>query len=306
MSKFAKKKFSTLGRATALAAAAGLALTACGDGDTETADTGDGEGGGTIELSIFQGWEEGIAVSELWAVILEDEGYEVNKTYIDLAPGFSGMVSGDLDFNMNIWQPVTHADYLDEYGDDLEQVGVWNSDAVQVIAVNEDAPVDSLEELSDNADLFNSELVGIEPGAGLTERTQEFVIPDYDLEDWDFSTSSTPAMLQELETATNAGENIAVTLWTPHWAFETYPIKPLEDPQEALGQEENMTTYARAGFSDDHPEVFEWLADFEIDTETLQSLEEPLFIEDADQNEYPEVVREWIEDNQEWVDSLTS
>lgn len=305
MSSFARKKFSTLGRATALAAAAGLALTACGNGDTETADTGDA-GGDTIELSIFQGWEEGIAVSELWANILEDEGYEVNKTYIDLAPGFSGLVSGDLDFNMNIWQPVTHADYLDEYGDDLEQVGVWNSDAVQVIAVNEDAPVDSLEELADNADEFNNELVGIEPGAGLTERTEEFVIPDYGLDDWDFSTSSTPAMLQELETATDAGENIAVTLWMPHWAFETYPIKPLEDPQEALGQEENMTTYARAGFSEDQPEVFEWLADFEIDTDTLQSLEEAMFMEEVDQGDYPEVVREWMEENQDWVDSLTS
>ena len=303
MSNTLKKKLPTLGRLTALGAAAALALTACGG---ETADTGDGEGGDTIELSIFQGWEEGIAVSELWALILEDHGYDVNKTYIDLAPGFSGLVSGDLDFNMNIWQPVTHADYLEEYGDDLEQVGVWNSDAVQVIAVNEDAPVDSLEELAENADEFNSELVGIEPGAGLTERTEEFVIPDYGLEDWEFTTSSTPAMLQELETATDAGQNIAVTLWMPHWAFETYPIKPLEDPQEALGQEENMTTYARAGFSEDQPEVFEWLADFEIDTETLQSLEEAMFETEVDQSEYPEVVGEWMDENQEWVDSLTS
>ena len=305
MTTFAKKKFPLLGRLTAVAAVSGLALTACGD-DVETADTGDSEGGGTINIAINHGWEEGIAVAELWALILEDEGYDVNKNYLDLAPSFSALSSGDMDFNMNIWQPVTHEEYLEEYGDDLEEVGVWNSDANQVIAVNEDAPIDSLDELADNADLFNSELVGIEPGAGLTERTEQYVIPDYGLEDWEFNTSSTPAMLQEVSTATEAGENIAVTLWMPHWAFNSFPIKPLEDPEESLGQEENMTIYARSGFSEDQPEVHEWLADFEIETERLQDLEVVLFEDEVEQDDYPEVIREWMDENQDWVDSLTS
>ncbi|MDN5703867.1 MAG: glycine betaine ABC transporter substrate-binding protein [Yaniella sp.] len=303
MSTFAKKKFPLLGRLTAIAAVSGLALTACGD-DVETADTG-GADGETIEMAIFQGWEEGIAVSELWALVLEDEGYTVNKTYVDLAPGYSGIATGDLDFVMDVWQPVTHADYIEEYGDDIELVGEWNNDARQVIAVNADAPVDSLEDLADNADLFDSKLVGIEPGAGLTERTESYVIPDYGLEDWEFTTSSTPAMLQELDTSLAAGDNIAVTLWMPHWAFNSYDIKPLDDPQEALGQKENMTTFAHSEFSDTQPEVFNWLADFKIDTETLQDLEEDLFVAEVDQDDYPNTVRDWMEENQEYVDSLT-
>src|SRR5690625_4006583 len=305
MSTIGQKKFRNLGRFTALAAVAGLAFTACGSG--EAADTG-GEGGEdkSIDIAINHGWEEGIAVAELWALVLEDEGYEVSKNYMDLAPSFSALSTGDMDFNMNIWQPVTHEEYLNEYGDDLEEVGVWNSDANQVIAVNSDAPVDSLEELAENADLFQSELVGIEPGAVLTERTEQFVIPEYGLEDWDFTPSSTPAMLQEVDTATSNGDNIAVTLWRPHWAFSEYDIKALEDPKEALGQEENMTIYAREGFSEDQPEVYEWLSNFEIDTERLQDLEQDLFVEEVEQDQYPTVIREWIEENQEWVDGLTS
>src|SRR5699024_12189320 len=116
------KTVPALGSFRAIEAAAGLALTACGDG--EAADTG-GDGCDTIEMGIFQGWEEGIAVSELWANILEDEGYTVNKTYVDLAPGYSGIASGDIDFVMDVWQPVTHADYIEEYGDDIEKVGEW-------------------------------------------------------------------------------------------------------------------------------------------------------------------------------------
>ena len=303
MSNISKTKYHRIGRVTALAAAVGLALTACGNGDTEGGDGGEDN---NIDIAINHGWEEGIAVAELWALVLEDEGYEVSKNYMDLAPSFSALSTGDMDFNMNIWQPVTHEEYLNEYGDDLEEVGVWNSDANQVIAVNADAPFDSLAELADHADLYDSELVGIEPGAGLTERTEQYVIPEYGLEDWDFTTSSTPAMLQEVETATSNGDPIAVTLWRPHWAFSAYDIKALEDPEEALGQDENMTIYARGGFSDDHPDVYEWLSNFEIDTDTLQDLEEVMFVEEVSQDQYPEVVREWMDENQEWVDDLTN
>ena len=88
----AQKKFRILGRLTALATAAGLALTACGG---ETADTGSGEGGDEI-TAINHGWEEGIAVAELWSLILEDEGYTVNKSYMDLAPSFSALATGDM------------------------------------------------------------------------------------------------------------------------------------------------------------------------------------------------------------------
>src|SRR5690625_6706193 len=99
-------------------------------------------------MGIAQGGEEGIAVSELWALILEDEGYEVNKTYVDLAPGYSGIATVDIDFVMDVWQPVTHAVYIEEYGDDIEVVGEWNSDARKGIAGKEEATVDSLTDLA--------------------------------------------------------------------------------------------------------------------------------------------------------------
>ncbi|CAD5997255.1 glycine betaine ABC transporter substrate-binding protein [Agreia sp. COWG] len=71
------------------------------------------------------------------------------------------------------------------------------------IAFNEDAPISSLAELKDNADLFDNRIVGIEPGAGLTKATTERVIPAYGLDDMHYVTSSTAAMLTELTSATD-------------------------------------------------------------------------------------------------------
>src|SRR5699024_348330 len=268
--------------AAALSVAA-LALTACGDNGSDEGDNGEAAGG-EITIGVFNGWEEGVAASELWSYILEDKGYEVTLEYADPAPVYSGISTNDYNFTLDTWLPVTHADYVEKYSDDITDLGVWNDESSLHLAVNEDAPIDSLEELAENADEFNNEIVGIDPGAGLTQTTESEVIPTYGLEDMEFTTSSTPAMLQELETATEAGDNIVVTLWRPHWAYDAYPIKDLEDPEGALGDTESIHAYANAEWAEDeaNADIVGWLENFEMDSETLYSLENEMFNENPD------------------------
>jgi len=300
-------KLSRFYKTTAMLSVAGLALVACGDSndDAGTDENGAGGDGGSVTIGVFNGWDEGIAVSELWKYILEEEGYDVELTYADPAPAFSGVASGDYDFVMDGWLPITHEDYVNEYGDDLEDLGVWNDEAALTIAVNEDAPIDSLDELADHADEFNNTIVGIEPGAGLTRVTTDEAIPTYGLEDMEYTTSSTPAMLQELNTAIEDGENIVVTLWRPHWAYDEFPIRDLEDPEEAMGAAESIHTFANPDFVADNEEVADWLRNFEMDGDTLHSLENVMFNENPDTDDYQPIVEEWVADNQEYVDGLT-
>ena len=206
-----------------------------------------------------------------------------------------------------MWLPATHAAYLDEFGDSIEEVGAWFDSAALTVAVNADAPIDSLAELSDPtvAAQFGNRIVGIEPGAGLTTAVQDGVIPTYGLEGMDFLTSSTPAMLAELDTAMSNGENIIVTLWEPHWAYGAYDLKNLEDPEGTLGNAESIYTYSRTGFAGDFPEVSAWLADFTMSSELLYDLENKLQAADGE-DEYATIVSDWIAANQEWVDSLTA
>ncbi|MDN6759347.1 MAG: glycine betaine ABC transporter substrate-binding protein [Yaniella sp.] len=292
--------------AAALSVAA-LALTACGDNGSDEGDNGEAAGG-EITIGVFNGWEEGVAASELWSYILEDKGYEVTLEYADPAPVYSGISTNNYNFTLDTWLPVTHADYVEKYSDDITDLGVWNDESSLHLAVNEDAPIDSLEELAENADEFNNEIVGIDPGAGLTQTTESEVIPTYGLEDMDYTTSSTPAMLQELETATEAGDNIVVTLWRPHWAYDAYPIKDLEDPEGALGGTESIHTYANTEWAEDeaNADVVGWLEDFEMDSDTLYSLENVMFNENPDTDDYRPIVEEWVSENQEYVDGLTN
>nr|WP_229727979.1 glycine betaine ABC transporter substrate-binding protein [Mycetocola zhadangensis] len=265
----------------------------------------EGEEKTDLSLAVFNGWDEGVATSWLWKTILEDEGYSVELELADPAPVFEGLASGDYDFTTDVWLPNTHAEYLDSYGDEIVELGAWNKDSKLTLAVNEDAPIDTIAELADNADLFGNRIVGIEPGAGLTAAMENEVIPTYGLDNMEFLTSSTAAMLSELKSATDKGENVVVTLWEPHRAYAQFPVKNLEDPEGAFGEAESLYSYGSSEFAETSPKAAGWLEDFEMDSETLMSLVKAMFI-DYDGDDYGPVVEKWVEDNQEYVDGLTS
>jgi glycine betaine/proline transport system substrate-binding protein len=281
-----------------------LALTGCSAAASETVGKGNTDSK-DLSLAVFNGWDEGVAASELWKAILDEKGYDVELEYADVAPVYSGLSTGDYDATLDVWLPDTHASYIDEYGDDIVDLGAWNNESTLTIAVNEDAPIDSLAELADNADLFDNTIVGIEPGAGLTAATTDRVIPTYGLEGMDYVTSSTAAMLTELTAATKADENIVVTLWEPHWAYGEFPLKNLEDPEGTLANVESIHAFGKADFAEEFPQAAEWMGDFEMDLDTLYSLEKAMFV-DYDGQDYEPIVAKWITENQEWVDSLTS
>ncbi|WP_308492513.1 glycine betaine ABC transporter substrate-binding protein [Microbacterium terrisoli] len=302
-------KKRTLFGALAMGLAASVALVGCASGTGDSAGDG-GDGGSSqdkkITVGVFNGWPEGEAASYLWQQVLDEKGYDVELEYADAGPVFAGLAKGDFDVAFDGWLPTTHKSYFDKYGKDLVDVGSWNDDAKLTLAVNADAPIDSIDQLAANADKFGNRIVGIEPGAGLTEAMEKKVIPEYGLDKMEFITSSTPAMLAELKKALDADENIVVTLWRPHWAYDAYAIKDLKDPKGALGAAESIHTVTRTGFADDFAEVNKWFTAFKMDSDLLFSLENAMFREDHKQSEFPDIVKKWMSENQDYVDSLTS
>src|SRR5690606_21780364 len=117
-------------RTTALAASlatAGLVLAACGDGGDDTASE-EGEGSeagasGTITMGFLPSWSDGLSMAYLLENQLEQVGYEVEmETLTDAAPLYTGLANGDVDVYPSAWPEVTHADYMEEYGDRIEDL----------------------------------------------------------------------------------------------------------------------------------------------------------------------------------------
>ena len=283
----------------------GAALLVVIGGTAVTAASTAGGDKGHVTVAVFNGWPEGEAASYLWKHVLEREGYQVDFAYADAGPAFAGLSTGDYDVAFDGWLPTTHAQYLKTYGAHLTDLGAWNDEAKLTIAVNKDAPIDSLDQLASHASDFGDRLVGIEPGAGLTEAAQKKVIPEYGLGKMNFVTSSTPAMLAELSSAMKKHDDIAVTLWRPHWAYDQWDLKDLEDPKNTLGAAESIHSIASTDFPKRLPEVANWVKKFRMKSDLLYSLENAMFNGKADSSQYDRIVEQWMDAHSAYVDSLT-
>ncbi len=296
-------------RRTGMAAgllALGLTAAACGsdDGGGDTASEGGGEGGGTVTLGIIPSWTDGLSTAYLWEHVLEEEGYEVEIEEIaDAAPLYTGVANGDIDIYPSAWSEVTHEAYMEEYGDDLEDLGAYYEGAKLTLAVPEYTDITSIADLKGTEDMFDSKIVGIEAGAGRTTATKEQVIPTYDLEDYTLVESSTTAMLAELRKATEAEEDLVVTLWKPFWANSEFPVKDLEDPEGALGEPEALHAIATKGFSEEMPEVAEMFGNFKLDDEAYGSLEN-MVVNEYGEGKEAEAIDAWMKENPDFMDSL--
>lgn len=288
------------------AAALALSLAACADNDSDSDASGSDGDKGTITLGYLPSWTDGLSTAYLLENKLEAAGYDVeHEELTDAAVLYAGLANDDIDIYPSAWSEKTHEQYMDKYSDDIEDLGSYYDNAVLTWAVPEYMEdINSIEDLKGKSADFNDTVVGIEPGAGLTEASKK-AIEDYGLDEdgYNLSTSSTPAMLSELQTAVDNEDDIVVTLWRPFWANAKFPVKDLEDPKGSLGDPESLHWLARDGFSDEFPEVSEWLGDLKLDDEQYGSLEDNV-VNQFEEGKEPDAVQDWLDKNPDVVKDI--
>ncbi|MFI5792700.1 ABC transporter permease/substrate binding protein [Streptomyces sp. NPDC051677] len=272
-----------------------------GTAEASASDVGKGK-----EIKIgYIPWDEGIASTYLWKELLEERGFKVDTTQYAAGPLYTGVATGQIDFQTDAWLPTTHAEYWKKYGDRLDDLGSWyGPTSLELSVPSYMTDVNSLADLKAHASEFGGKITGIEPSAGMMGLLKDKVLGEYGLDDaYTVVDGSTPAMLAELKRAYAAKKPIAVTLWSPHWAYSDYDLKKLDDPKGAWGKGDGVHTLARQGFADDNPEVGAWLKNFKMTEAQLTGLEAQ--IQKAGKGKEQEAVRTWLKENptlvEKWV-----
>lgn len=253
----------------------------------------------TIDLGYVL-WDSEIASTHVVAAILQDElGYDVELTSVDAGPMWTGVAQGDFDAIVAAWLPGTHEAYWDEYGDQLVDLGPNLDGADLGWAVPSYVELESIGDLRGNADMFDGEIIGIDPGAGLMAASEE-AMDVYELNDeYNLLDGSDAAMTAALDRAIGNNEPIVVTSWRPHWMWAAYDIKYLEDPEGALGEAESIHTILSQDFADNGPqEAIDFLDNFYWTSEQMGAVMLDITQEGM---EPMEAARAWIEENQDVV-----
>ncbi|MDQ0159999.1 glycine betaine ABC transporter substrate-binding protein [Alkalibacillus salilacus] len=250
----------------------------------------------TIEMGQIN-WAENIAVTNMWKVILEEQGYNVDLVNLDMGPTMEALANDELDLGLEVWLPVQDANYLDQYEDQVFfSEATWYDNAKVGLVVPEYMEdINSIEDLNENADKFDGEITGFDSGAGTMEVTEE-MIQEYDLE-LELMPSSEPAMIAAIDKAVKNEEPIVAPLWNPHSIFAKHDLKYLEDPKETYGGVEKIHFATRQGFGDEYPEFTQWLKNWKMDDTQIGEL--MAAVQDAE--EPIDGARTWVENNQELV-----
>ncbi|MFJ3719506.1 ABC transporter permease/substrate binding protein [Streptomyces sp. NPDC090057] len=282
----------------AVAGVVALALVAGGLGVFGSSGTSEASGtdigqGKEINLGYIP-WDEGIASTFLWKELLEQRGFKVNTTQYAAGPLYTGLATGQIDFETDSWLPTTHAEYWKKYGDKLDDLGKWyGPTSLELTVPSYVKDVNSLADLKGHASEFGGRIVGIEPSAGMMGLLKDKVLGQYGLKgEYQVVDGSTPAMLAELKRAYGKKQPVVVTLWSPHWAYSDYDLKKLKDPEGAWGKGDGVHTLARKGFAEDNPEVGAWLKNFSMTEEQLTGLEAQ--IQKAGKGKEQDAVRAWL------------
>lgn len=249
---------------------------------------GQAEAADKIVRLAYVEWSETIAGTNLVQAVLQEKmGIQCEIIPMTADKMWEAVATGQADAMVAAWLPSTHGHYYRQYNDRLVDLGP-NLEGTQIGLVVPDitvgrqtaatgqrnAPyitVESIPELKEHARKFQGKIIGIDPEAGIMQKTRE-AMQTYGLTNFRLIQGSEVSMTAELSNAIRKQRWIVVTGWIPHWMFARWKLKFLDDPENVFGGKEKIHTMVRKGLKEDMPEVYRFLDAFNISPEELGQL----------------------------------
>lgn len=203
-------------------------------------------------------WEDLTPITGITKKVLEDKGFTVEVTpFSEWGIAYAALAKGDVQILASQTDYVAQ-DYWQRNKSRLEKISPVSHGLYQGIAVPAYVPINSIEQLNENADKFGGKIIGIEPGSGLMREAAD-VVSQYGLK-LQLVEGSSAAMTAALKSATDRQEWIAVTIWEPSWMVQKFQTKFLADPKGIFAPPQGYYWIGQKGFSEANPEARETIA----------------------------------------------
>lgn len=253
---------------------------------------------------VYVEWDSEVASSHVVKAVIEEKlGYNCELLSVPLTALWESIATGDQDATVAAWLPSLQKEQQETYQDQVVNLGPHLESTQMGLVVPDYVPLDSIKELNKFSMIFDNKIIGIDPNAGIMEKTEK-VMKEYNLtNEFELITGSDSTMTTILKNAIEEKRWIVVTGWTPHWKFAKWDLKYLDDPKNIYGKQEKIHTIVRKGLKSDMPKVYNFLDNFQWEK---SDMEEVMLLIQKEENNAEEAAEIWIEKNEKLVNGWIS
>ncbi|MES0864510.1 choline ABC transporter substrate-binding protein [Ruegeria sp. SCPT10] len=207
------------------------------------------------------GWTDLALTTGVASTVLEGLGYTPESDVLGIPVIYESMVGNDLDVFLGYWDPAMET-YYQAYRDtgDIETVHQNLEGAKFTFAVPKyvyEAGVTDFSHLVENADKFDSQMYGIEPGSN--DIMLDIVANDaFGLGGWKVVESSEQGMLAQVKKNQRKEDWIVFLAWAPHPMNAQFELEYLTGGDDFYGPNfggATVHTQVRKGYLDECPNV---------------------------------------------------
>lgn len=238
-------------------------------------------------------WEDTTASAYVVKIMLEKGlGYEVELIKSDSVSGsLQSVADGKADLMLDAWLPATHASFMEKVKDRVTDLGPNLRGTRTGMIVPSYVSVSSIEELNGVKERFGGEIMGLEPNSGTMIKTRQ-AIQDYGL-GLNIVFGSEISVQSVLKNKIKRKEWVLIAYWKPHWIFDVWDLKFLDDPRNIYGGEDFSNTVIRKGLESDIPGVMRFLKKFHWTIEDISRI--ILWLHEGAKPE--DAAKRWIKEN---------
>jgi glycine betaine/proline transport system substrate-binding protein len=234
-------------------------------------------GESNIEVGLTNYADE-YATDAVVNTLLERIGYQIKSDKVDIGIWFAGVAGGSIDVAFNGWLETSHRDYWKRYKDQLLDLDVVYEPTTQGWAVPSYVPKKQLDSIADLKkpevrDKLGGKITGISAGAGLMKDSAK-VMKAYNLSKAGYvvQPSSAAVMTAALGRAIQHHDWIVVTAWSPHWMWQRFKLRYLNEPKGIFGEKGKVHAISGKDFPKRFPRAAAFIRNFQMPATAVEKI----------------------------------
>ena len=264
-----------------------------------------GASSGANEVRLLQQpWGDLVVENQIVSQLLGTLGYEVEVQQLSVPIGAQALANGQIDAYLGNWWPSQRPAFREHLGKGKVKVlgtlvtGTKYAPAVPKYVV-EEYGIDSLAELDKHPKLFGRRFLGIEPGTPGNQYIADAISQNaYGLGDWQLVSSSTAAMLAEVNRRVAQHAPVVFLGWKPHWMNVQWDLVYLDDPRDVWPGAGEIRAVCSREFPNEKPNVARFLSQIKVDRATASDW---IYQLSKEGRKASDIARDWIREHPETV-----